>query len=150
MSKSPFDTATTTTVLYLEPILNSYYKTYQNVLTLSNIPNGPLKHMVSTINLPKVSEFQNMTSPFYQPFHCAYVLSRYDSRDSGKITMKNNDYFMGADDIPSVFSYLQTNGYTIDTSLTKMLHHSSVVIGGVSDKRPSGNRRMICMFTYLS
>ena len=55
---------------------------------------------------------------------------------------------MGSDDIPSVFSYLKTHGYTIDTSTTSMLQDGRVVVGGVSDKRFSGNRRMIAMVTY--
>ena len=55
---------------------------------------------------------------------------------------------MGADDIPSVFSYLQSQGYKVDTSLTTMLQDGRVVIGGVSDKRYSGNRKMIAMVSY--
>ena len=55
---------------------------------------------------------------------------------------------MGADDIPSVFGYLQNNGYKIDTSTTTMLQDGRVLIGGVSDRRYSGNRRMIAMVQY--
>ena len=55
---------------------------------------------------------------------------------------------MGADDIPAVLSYLQSNGYTIDTSITKMLFKSRAVIGGVAESRMSGDRKMICMVSY--
>jgi hypothetical protein len=52
---------------------------------------------------------------------------------------------MGADDIPSVLAYLNSNGYKVDTGLTKMLFKSRITIGGVSETRLSGDRKMICM-----
>jgi hypothetical protein len=55
---------------------------------------------------------------------------------------------MGADDIPSIFGYLRTQGYSIDNDLTKMMNTSRVEIGGVSEMRFSGDRKMICMFYY--
>ena len=142
--ESPFSSSSGSVVLYLEPVLNSYFKSYQNILTLSAMPSGPLKNMVSRIQFPKLSEFSN-SSPF-SPFSidsCTYVLGRYTT----SINMNNSDSFMYADDIPSVLSYLQTNGYTIDTSLTTMLQKSEIRIGGNSNN--TGNRRMVCMFTYI-
>jgi hypothetical protein len=144
--ESPFSSSSGSVVLYLEPVLNSYFKSYQNILTLSVMPSGPLKNMVSRIKFPKLSEFSS-SSPFspFSPFsiECGtYVLGRYTS----SINMSNSDSFMYADDIPSVLSYLQTNGYTIDTSLTTMLQKSEIRIG--ANTGASGNRRMVCMFTY--
>lgn len=141
--ESPFSSSSGSIVLYLEPVLNSYFKSYQNILTVSSVPSGPLKNMVSRIKFPKLSEFSTF-SPFSPAsIECGtYVLGRYTS----SINMTNSDAFMYADDIPSVLSYLQTNGYTIDTSLTTMLQKSEVRIGG--NNGASGNRRMVCMFTY--
>lgn len=141
--ESPFSSSSGSVVLYLEPVLNSYFKSYQNILTVSSVPSGPLKNMVSRIKFPKLSEFSTF-SPFSPAsIECGtYVLGRYTS----SINMTNSDAFMYADDIPSVLSYLQTNGYTIDTSLTTMLQKSEVRIGG--NNGASGNRRMVCMFTY--
>lgn len=141
--ESPFSSSSGSIILYLEPVLNSYFKSYQNILTVSSMPSGPLKNMVSRIKFPKLSEFSTF-SPFSPvSIECGtYVLGRYTS----SINMTNSDAFMYADDIPSVLSYLQTNGYTIDTSLTTMLQKSEVRIGG--NNGASGNRRMVCMFTY--
>jgi hypothetical protein len=144
-NESPFSSSSGSVVLYLEPVLNSYFKSYQNILTVSSLPSGPLKNMVSRIKFPKLSEFSTF-SPFSPAsIECGtYVLGRYTS----SINMTNSDAFMYADDIPSVLSYLQTNGYTIDTSLTTMLQKSEIRIGG--NTSDSGNRRMVCMFTYNS
>lgn len=143
--ESPFKkTSTSTFILYLEPYLNTYYKAYQNIITLSCKPDGPLSDMVTTLSTPKLSSFQSVGDFNNNPFNCTYVLLRYPVT-SGKNALKCSDYFMGADDIPSIFSYLIENGYKIDTDLTKMLYKSPVTIGGVSDSRISGNRKMVAI-----
>lgn len=150
--ESPFAAANSSVVLYLEPILNTYYKTYQNIITLSSMPQGSLADLVATIYTTKLSPFQQsgtFSSPGMYSANCVYVLLRYPKHMCGeRPSFKNINYFMTADDIPSVFSYLQNNGYTIDTNLTKMLSHSRICIGGVSETRISGDRKMICMISH--
>jgi hypothetical protein len=152
--ESPFASANSGFTLYLEPVLNTYYKTYQNIITVNIIPNGPLESMVSAISTSKLSPFQQPGS-FSLPIigrghNCTFVLLRYPKAQcgGGRPSFKNKDYFMGADDIQSVISYLQNNGYTIDTDITRMLHKSRIIVGGVSETRLSGDRRMICMARY--
>jgi len=147
--ESPFS-KTNTFVLYLEPLLNTYYQSYQNVITLNCLPPGPLAEMVMQIDMPKLSPFQSAAayaSPFYNGCNCRWVLLRYPKSIIGGVgsgAFKNADSFMGADDIPAVLGYLIDHGYTVDTALTKMLYQSRVEIGGVS---LSGDRKMIAMIT---
>jgi hypothetical protein len=75
------------------------------------------------------------------------VLLRYPKSTCGG-SQKRADIFMGTDDIPSIFGYLRTHGYSIDNELTKMMNKSRLEIGGVSETRFSGDRKMICMFYY--
>jgi hypothetical protein len=143
MNESPFSSQSGSIILYLEPFLNTYLKSYQNILTLSVMPPGPLQNMVFRMQFPKLSPFSTISSPF-SPFSsssCTYVLGRY----TRSVNMNDSDSFMFSDDIPSVLSYLVANGYIIDTSLTTMLQKSEIRIGGNGN---SGNRRMVCMFTY--
>lgn len=148
--ESPFSkTNTSTFILYLEPYLNTYHKTYQNIITLSSLPAGPLSNMVTTVSSSKLSAFQTVGEFNNNPFNCMYVLLRYPV-NNGQNYLKNVDSFMGADDIPSIFAYLVENGYKIDTDLTKMLYKSPVTIGGVSDSRISGNRKMIAIISRVS
>jgi hypothetical protein len=141
-----------TFVLYLEPILNPYFKAYQNVITLDRMPTGPLADMVTVVDLPKMSPFQEAGTGFGfgrgLVGSCVNVLLRY-RKSSGLFSWKNTDIFMGADDIPSVLGYLRCNGYTMDTDLTRMLFESRVEVGGVSDKRFSGHRKVICMVQQI-
>ena len=155
--ESPFHNAKKTTVMYLEPILNSYYKTYQNVITFNHIPSGPIREMVTTISPPQLSTFQSF-SPFYGNGgggleNCVPILMRYPIGTNGVASgysafIKNMDAVMGSDDIPSVLSYLLENGYSVDTKMTRMLQSSEINIGGPAMNRPSGKRKMICFFTY--
>ena len=41
---SPFSNNTSFS-LYLEPILNPYYQSYQNIISMSCVPAGPLSNM---------------------------------------------------------------------------------------------------------
>jgi len=150
--ESPFKKQNSTIVMYLEPFLNSYTKNYQNIITLSDMPDGSLANMVTMISSPKLSQFQYLNNGINININnCIYVLLRYPKQCcSGNGAIKHPDFFMGADDVPSIFGYLRTNGYSIDTETTKMMNKSRVLIGGVSDTRFSGDRKMICMFSYLS
>ena len=153
VGSSPFDKYKHTTVsMYLEPILNTYYKTYQNVITFSSMPTGPISEMVCTISLTKLSPFQSLTMTAASPFlgqSCVHVLCRYPCKgESRNFSMKQSDYYMGKDDISSVFSYLRENGYTIDCDLVKMMNKSRIDMGGVSDQRVSGDRKLICICGY--
>ena len=152
--ESPFEKYNNKTfVLYLEPLLNTYYQSYQNVITLNHLPTGPLAEMVVQIDMPKLSSFQSAAayaSPFYNGSNCRWVLLRYPKTVIGGVgsgAFKNADSFMGADDIPAVLGYLIEHGYKVDTSLSKMLYQSRVEIGGVSDRQLSGDRKMIAMIT---
>lgn len=103
--------------IYLEPFLNTYQ--YQTIVTL-DYPEGPIQSRILRINAPSLSPFQTFSN------NCKYVLT------------KENGY-MTKEDIPEVFSYLVQNGYTIDTSLTKLLQPIT----------KTGNRTMICMVNYV-
>jgi hypothetical protein len=137
-------------ILYLEPILNPYLQSYQNIITLDRMPKGVLEDMVSTVNLPKLSGFQQAGPNIVRTLlgSCVYILLRYPKGSAnGVLNWKCPDIFMGADDIPAVFAYLKKNGYSVDTDLTKMMFNGPVTIGGHSDTRYSGDRKMICMIT---
>ena len=97
--------------LYLEPILDPKTKEYINVLTLDTYPEGPLRDLVKQQRLPSLSEFK---AP--HKVKCKYTLMHED-----KIC------YLTQTDIPFMFSYLRTNGYTIDRELTKLYKQEYLV-----------------------
>jgi hypothetical protein len=133
--ESPF-AKTNTITMFLEPILDPLSKTYIEVISLSDMPPGPLSNMVKHISAKRLSEFQ------IHPTHCSFVLLRYPV-SSCCVCLDN---YMKVDDIPSVFSFLQSNRYIIQEGLTRMLQK-----GGFTTSNSSlGNKRTICMFSYPS
>jgi hypothetical protein len=147
--ESPFDAYSNnnTITMFIEPILHPYTQTYQNIVTLNNIPRGPLANMVCRINTPKLSEFAYWspnTLPTRRGGYCIYALSRYVCTSENR-SIKNVDWFMGPQDIPAIFSYLSDNGYKIQTDLTKLIYKSNIDIG----EGNQGSKKIICMFSYL-
>ena len=148
---SPFSSGSAFS-LYLEPMLNSYWKTYMQVITLNNMPEGPLQDLVMPISFPKLSIYQNPgNSPFYNGTNCVLCLMRYPVHDIGGSgsAFRMSDAFMNADDIPGILSYLETHGYSIQTDITNMLFEGNVPVGGVSQHRLSGNRKLISMVKFI-
>jgi hypothetical protein len=138
------ETIYNTTILYLEPVLDTYKNIYLNVLTLSEMPKGSLSKMTKQIKAPKLSSFQTFSNTIQSPFpNCMYILTRYPNSSN-----KNNDFWMLEEDIPYVFSYLQNNNYKIETELTKIMTKNNNT--STSIKRYSGNRKIICVFSYCS
>ena len=101
---------------YLEPILDPKSKEYMNVLTLDNYPEGPLQALVKQMRLPELSEFKKN--------------NRYGCKDV--LMSEDTHRYLISEDIPFIFSYLRTNGYTIDMDLTNLYKHNYLV----------------CIFTY--
>ena len=130
--ESPFENvANKTCAIYLEPMLNTHYQTYQDVLTLSEIPAGPLANLVKRIGVPKLSQFQSLSAfspppPSRNAFSqtCLLAISRYPQPISANA--KCADSFMYASDIPNVFGYLENNGYKILDNLTTMAFRGPV------------------------
>jgi hypothetical protein len=113
--ESPFydDSPSSSFFLYLEPILNSYYGTYQKVITLSDIPEGPLGALVKRISVPRLSPFYD-TSPLVENvYRCTNVLLRFPIQGSLS-SIKYSSYFMTEEDIPLVIRYLLNQRYTIE------------------------------------
>lgn len=164
--ESPFDNpANKTVALYLEPMLNSYYKSYQDILTLSDMPAGPLQQMVTRINTPKLSEFQTLSAFSPPPKNslefgplaasrssystsCLLALCRYPTNQVHPST-KHADYYMYAADVPNVYGYLESNGYRILDGLTTMTYRGPVDIASSQPNGFHGRRRLICMFRYV-
>lgn len=139
--ESPFDESENMiTTMYVETFLNAHTKEYQSILTLSNQSNGPISRLVYRMRRSNLSEFNRYnTRHTLQNNYCMLALCRFPV-NSRNFSVKRDDIFMTEDDIGSVFSYLQSRGYTIETQLTRITNKFG---GNIDD-----SRRVVCMFTY--
>jgi hypothetical protein len=137
--EAPFEIPTVQSyVLYLEPFLNSYYKEYQNIITIDKVPVGPLLPFVKHVNQPKLSPFYTV-NPMDPIENCTFAVVRYSNRGQ---SLKNSDYFLTEKDVPSLLAFVQTSGYTIDYNMTKLIQRAKI------SPSSSKSKTMICSFSY--
>ena len=104
--------------------LDNHNQTYKNIIVINLPPDGPLGQRVRRIQTPVLSTFQAL----YESKRCALAL------------VGDNNCLLEDRDIPDLFSFLLSNGYTINTSLTKMMNGSEI--------RFSDNK-ILCFITYV-
>jgi hypothetical protein len=119
-----------------EPFYDQYNKCYKNILMINILPDGPLKHIVRQLKLPRLSPFQN-NGPCNNIPKCGLALTNF-------LSSYNNNYnkccdLMTPNEIPDLYSFLTANGYQIDTQLTNMMNQSEVKLT---------NSRIVCSATY--
>lgn len=141
--ESPFEN-NKTIAFYLEPILNPHTQVYQNIITLSTMPDGPLESMVTRQSFPKLSPFKQPNQTMRD--QCVYALLRYP-KETMSWNGKSRENFMNGEDVPSLFSYLSSNGYTVESDLTRLMFDSNLKNTGNESQR---YRKLICYATFRS
>lgn len=121
-----------TIALYSQPYLDKSNQYYTNIITLSNIPDGPLANYIVKIRNPYLSSFK----PLHE--YCTFVISKKNMQQQ----LDNcNEYFV-TDEIPNLFSFLLESGYTIDTSITKMILQTGITF------HTNNANNLVCFITY--
>jgi hypothetical protein len=122
--------------LFSQPYLDTYNKCYKNIVVINLQPQGPLSNLVRFTKFPPLSEFkqQGPCSPLKQ---CGYALTSLSGCNMGC-----GEDLMVIDEVPDLISYLVMNGYSVDTSITKMFNTSEIRFD-----TNLGNK-LICFVTY--
>jgi hypothetical protein len=128
-----------TVSLFSQPYLDTYNQCYKNIVVVNLMPQGPLAEIVRLMSFPPLSEFKQPgpCSPFKK---CGFALM---SLGGGcNIGCNLGITPMAVDEVPTLISYLVSNGYTVDTSITKMFNDSDIRFD-----TNTGNK-LICFITY--
>jgi hypothetical protein len=128
-----------TVSLFSQPFLDTYNQCYKNIVVVNLKPQGPLADLVKFVKFPPLSEFKQPgpCSPMKQ---CGYALMSLGTCSTG--CGKFGSDLMVVDEVPTLISYLVSNGYTVDTSITKMFNQSEIKFD-----TNTGNK-LICFVTY--
>ena len=112
----------------------------KNIIVVNLTPQGPLADIVKLIKFPPLSEYKQPgpCSPLKQ---CGLALISLNTCH-GCCNGKFGSDLMVVDEIPNLISFLVSNGYTVDTSITKMLNESDIKFD-----TNIGNK-LICFITY--
>jgi hypothetical protein len=128
-----------TVSLFSQPYLDTYNQCYKNIVTINFMPQGPLANLVRNVQFPKLS-------PFKQSGHCNMIqncgIALLSLQGCASGCNKFGSNLMVVDEIPTLFSFLLSNNYTIDTSITKMLNQSDIRFN-----TDNGNK-LICFISY--
>jgi hypothetical protein len=116
--------------LTVQPYYDKNSQNYINIIRINMIPEGPLRLFVRRLNQQPLSIFQKNNNNNYAINSCIFAL----------ISLSGNGY-MNPNEIPNLFSFLTTNGYKIDTSITKMMNTSEIRLE---------NQNILCFFSYLN
>ena len=130
-----------TVALFSQPYLDTYNKCYKNIVVINLMPQGPLADLVRFTNFPPLSEFKTPgpCSPLKQ---CGYALMSLSGCNMGCGPHRGGEDLMVVDEVPDLISYMAMNGYSVDTSITKMFNTSEIRFD-----TNTGNK-LICFATY--
>jgi hypothetical protein len=128
------------------PFYDQYNQCYKNIMMVNVEPQGPLRRIIRRTKLPRLSEFQR-EGPCNPIQKCALAIQSLRGTEygfsSGQYTgcCKNNSGcdLMTPDEIPDLISFLQSNGYQIETQITNMLLQSEIKLS---------NKRLAFSATY--
>jgi hypothetical protein len=104
--------------LKAEVYLDRYNECYKKVIVIFlPLKDKVLKHITKLTNREKLSPFQER-SPCCPEDQCYYIV----------LNPKQTCEFLCVNQINLLFNYLLSNGYSIDTSVTKIMQDSDVKI----------------------
>jgi hypothetical protein len=134
--------AAKTITLFSQPFLDTYNQCYKNIVTINMMPQGPLSQLVRRVQFPPLSTFKQ-PGPCSRINNCGLALITlngffYNNNNCNK----NCSNLMVVDEVPNLMSYLLSNGYTINTSITKMLNTSDIRF------ETENANKLICVVTY--
>lgn len=128
-----------TVSLFSQPYLDTYNQCYKNIVVINLEPEGPLADLVRMVKFPPLSEFK-VSGPCSPIKDCGYAIMSLDGCNNG--CGKFGSDLMVVDEVPNLISYLVSNGYSVDTSITKMFNNSDIRFD-----TNTGNK-LICFITY--
>ena len=101
-------------------------------------PQGPLRKLIRRLRLPRLSPFQR-EGPCNPIQQCGLAIQNlhacgFSNQYSSGCCLKYNSGcdLMSPNEIPDLISFLQANGYQIETQITNMLNQSEIKL---SEKR---------------
>lgn len=126
------------------PFYDQYNQCYKNIMMVNVEPQGPLRKLVRRTKLPRLSPFQR-EGPCNPIQQCALAIQSLHgfglnySQYTGCCKKNSGCDLMTPDEIPDLISFLQANGYQIETQITNMLNQSDIKLS---------NKRLAFSATY--
>jgi len=115
-----------------QPYYDQYCQCYKNILMVNFEPEGPLRKHIRRLKLPRLSPF-NRSGPCNPIQNCGLAIISFRIGlangffyDQSVCNNKMGCELMTPDEIPDLISFLQNNGYLIETQVTNMLNQGEL------------------------
>lgn len=116
--------------IYSQPFYDNMNKCYTRIYVIDRNPEAPLSNIIRRIQTPRLSPFQTSENS------CALAI--YNPNQIQQLLQVGEEAIL--------FTYLLTNGYTIDTSLTKLLKSTNnMCCSNTSSSSSSGT--LLCLIS---
>jgi len=99
-----------TYALFRQPYYDTQNQQYVNLVTINMMPKGALSRKVRRVNLT------NLVTSEFNDVECEFAT----------VSFENPSKLMNMNELPMLFAFMMSTGYTIDTSLTKMLNSNDI------------------------
>ena len=106
----------TTFSLACVPYYDQVNQCYKNVVTVDRQPTGVLVSVTKQLSFPPLSPF-DVPSNCYRRNQCKYVV----------LDPSDKSYLLDPRDIAALYSYLLSNGCTVNTDITNMTLKSGIM-----------------------
>lgn len=134
-----------TVTLFARNYLDKHNHCYKRVVMLNLRPQGPLANYVKLTHFEPLCERHKWSNDTCNPRQqCGFVITNIDELfDSTTCCGKKCDDLMSVNDVPALISFLLSNGYTVNTDITKMFHQGDIQFDG------SIGNKLLCFITYM-
>ena len=130
------------------PFYDIAQQQYIKILCINSVPvAGALAARVKTVRPPRLSGLCGVTPGGNAANNCIHAILT---------GAPGHHYYMTPDQLPELFAFLLTNGYTVDTALTKLAakHQSGGGGGGCGNGTNGTNgtnaNSLVCLISYNS
>lgn len=137
-----------TTNLFLENYYDFHNTSYYQILTLNNIPNGPLQSYIKQISIKNVIKINNANTNY-----CSYVITKniLNNNSNSNITnfINNKFNYCTIEDVTQIYDFLINNNYTINNELTNIIKSFSSANSSLENQFTIiNNKKLLLCFNY--
>lgn len=122
------------------PFYDTKQQQYIKILCINSVPvAGPLAARIKTVRPPRLSGlYNNYNNANNANNNCIHAITSCCATAIHE--------YMTPDDLPELFAFLATNGYTVDVGLTKLAakHQSN----GFGMNASSNSKSLVCLVSY--
>ena len=138
-----------TTNLFLENYYDFQTTNYYQLLTLSNIPEGPIKNYIKLISIKNVSTKINMANTNY----CSYAINKNILNNNSNSSINNfinkKLNYCTIENITEIYDFLINNNYNINNNLTNIIKSFSSCTSSIENQFTIiNNKKLLFCFNY--